>query len=177
MIKEVYPRVWKGHYDFPYTDQIVSEVLSMLNRYGFGNYPVEIGTAFSTFRKESEEDFVPHKSEYFSDFYKMFLGHLKTINPDATNFLIDKSWFNLHRKTGKTKEHHHGLIDHVCAFYLKAPPNSGRFEIHEKDKIVPIEISTNDYLIFQGNMIHGSEVSNSNEDRIVVTTNVFARYF
>ncbi len=103
-------------------------------------------------------------------------------------FLIENSWFNIHYKGGRTIEHNHGdKVSFVCAYYLKVPENGGSFLIRSKDinrtpgpwrdYLQPIPVETGDFLIFPGHTNHASEENQSDEERIVITTNIVVNHF
>ena len=107
-------------------------------------------------------------------------------------FLIDRSWFNVHYRGARTLPHDHGIVDYVCAYYLNHPDNSGNFMVEpsggmstavlnsdstkisysHKQNPLTIPVETGDYLIFPGHVTHGCESSDSDEERIVLTTNI-----
>lgn len=105
------------------------------------------------------------KYQKYPDFYN------KSITKNL--FLIDDSWFNIHWKTGKTLIHTHGKhIKYVCTYYLSVPKNSGRFLYKKNQEWKSIEIKTGDFLIFPGDLLHGTEENFSDQQRITLTTNI-----
>ena len=103
-------------------------------------------------------------------------------------FLIERSWFNLSYSEGQVSPHNHsGIVSYVCAYYVKVPINGGRFLVRTrnpnriegdwKDDMIPIEVKSGDYLIFPGDLVHGSEPNESNEERMVITTNIVLKHY
>mgnify|MGYP001156783848 CR=1 FL=1 len=104
---------------------------------------------------------------------------------------ITKSWVNSHLKGGHTRTHDHGNTHIVVSCYIKQPENSGHVEfenilrhhwvpymrkdesknMHDYYSVVPIK--QNDIIIFPGFLSHHSQVSNSDEERLVYTINYF----
>jgi len=125
-----------------------------------GFFSIEYDQDEKEFQKEYEL-----KSEYYN---KVLLDNF---------FLIDNSWFNIHKKHGKTLEHDHKGNDYVCSYYLNVPENSGNFLIKKDNTWYSIPVKTGDYLIFSGNTVHATEESFSDEDRIVVTTNIVIKEY
>tara|TARA_B100000902_G_scaffold326143_1_gene321109 strand:+ start:69 stop:710 length:642 start_codon:yes stop_codon:yes gene_type:complete len=108
--------------------------------------------------------------------------HSVDTGSDKTNdkfFLIDRSWFNVHYNGARTAPHDHGIIDYVCAYYLNHPKDSGDFLIEpiegKQPRTIPVE--TGDYLIFPGNVTHGCQQSDSDEERVVITTNIIVNKY
>ena len=205
--------MWKGNYNFPNKGKVILKLLSIQKELEFANVTEESGKAFSTVHYDK---FRPHKSIYFSEFYKYLFGTVKHIHYGILNknfvrphkltpvfksgfsafeyfqsaqeftnsnldesifnnkFLIDDSWCNLHYRTGETNLHEHGTATYVCSFYVNVPENSGNLLVKPKDTLIPVEVSTGDLIIFPGSLLHKTERSNSDEERVVATTNIFA---
>ena len=102
--------------------------------------------------------------------------------------VIDECWSNKHTKGSYTDLHSHSLHPLVVSFYLAAPTNSGGIvfanpmeygithmpynsSIEEKVNTT-VYISTGDMLIFPGWLRHKTEVSNTDDERIVITFNI-----
>jgi|TARA_B100000035_G_scaffold59260_1_gene47564 hypothetical protein len=118
---------------------------------------------------DSHRDFLI-KYDRDSDYY----------NEEVTKdlFLIDNSWINVHWKGGKTLPHAHGnSIKYVCAYYLNVPENSGRFKFFNEDHWEYISVKTGDFIIFPSTLIHSTEENISNEERIVLTTNIVLKEY
>jgi uncharacterized protein (TIGR02466 family) len=104
-------------------------------------------------------------------------------------YAIAGSWVNIHNKTGKTSIHCHRGCDIVVVYYLNVPPNSGRLIVrdpleyhwansvsHERGYLdsrggYPIEVQTGDVIIFPGWLYHGTEESNSEDPRYIMSIN------
>ncbi len=105
---------------------------------------------------------------------------------------VQSSWFNWHPPGAKTEDHDHSGIHLVIVVYLKNPVNGGNIQfkdpMHQVWASYPrtedymydwesVEVTTGDILFFPGFMRHRTEVNQSNEDRLVLTTNVCIDYF
>ena len=102
---------------------------------------------------------------------------------------ISESWMNVHPKGGWTTEHHHQNVMFATTAYMNKPNNSGNFlvrnplEVFKKSEPTdtsywrdekfwaPIEVETNDVLIFPGWLTHKTEVNESDEERYILSTN------
>lgn len=161
----------------------------------FCPYYFELFDFVKKYHFESGKSFVrPHQiSEVFNTGFKCidyldsndsFLVKYNQ-NPDYYNqvitkdlFLIDNSWINVHWKGGKTLPHAHGnSIKYVCAYYLNVPKDSGRFKFRYEDHWEHISVKTGDFIIFPSTLIHSTEENISNEERIVLTTNIVLKEY
>ena len=84
---------------------------------------------------------------------------------------IHSMWFNINQKGSKTVLHHHNTQNEnnkiSGVYYFKKPEDSGNIIFHQEKTKRKIEVDTNDILIFDANLLHETEVNNSNKDRIV----------
>lgn len=95
------------------------------------------------------------------------------------------SWIIKHNHGGWTDEHNHPEAMWSCAYYLKAPENSGRFLVRDPmdycwfnkrslencDSWYPIDLKTGDFLIFPSWLYHKTEKNMSNEAKWVMSIN------
>jgi uncharacterized protein (TIGR02466 family) len=103
---------------------------------------------------------------------------------------VHRSWANVHPPGAYTDEHDHGSTHQVITLYLKKPENSGNIFFRDpmsytkcawpqqivKDWFeVPCE--QNDMLIFPGFLRHKTGPNESQEDRLVLTTNISIDFF
>ena len=107
---------------------------------------------------------------------------------DGLQPAIDECWSNRHVKGSYTDLHSHSLHPLVISFYLKAPQNSGGivfsnpmeyglthmpFNGSIEEKInTSVYVESGDMLIFPGWLRHKTEVSYTDEERIVITFNL-----
>lgn len=107
---------------------------------------------------------------------------------DGLQPVIDECWSNKHVKGSYTDLHSHSLHPLVVSFYLKAPPNCGgivfanpmEYGITHMPYNGPVEekvnttvyVNTGDMLIFPGWLRHKTEVSQTDDERIVITFNI-----
>ncbi len=137
---------------------------------------------------------LPHTWDEFKDYYKLmeFIQPLLCkkwgYNPGWERH-ISESWINKHPKGGWTGEHHHQGAMFATTAYLNMPKNGGHFLIKNPLEMMkkseptdvdywngdnlwaPIEVETNDVLIFPGWVTHKTEVNNSDDDRYILSTN------
>ena len=103
--------------------------------------------------------------------------------------LISESWMNRHPKGAWTAEHHHQNTMFATTAYLNMPENGGHFMIknpllemkkaeptdqaywNEEKYWAPVEVETNDVLVFPGWLTHKTQVNESDEDRYILSTN------
>lgn len=152
---------------------------------------VESGDAISTTRVGIYDyELQPHIMEEFSDF-NMWISDKIDIAWQTFNFLpmgreVTRSWFNLHNKTGQTKEHFHNRTDLVVASYIKCEEGTGNIEFRdpleyhkvgfpysvEVDLWKELEVRTNDVLIFPGWIYHRTQPNTIDSERLVMTYNI-----
>lgn len=156
----------------------------------FRSYYSELFESVKRYHFELGQSFVrPHKIarvfdtgfncidylDNYEDFLVKYNENSEYYNEVITKdlFLIDNSWINVHWKSGKTLPHDHGnSIKYVCTYYLNVPENSGRFKFKYKDRWEYIFVKTGDFIIFPSTMIHSTEENISDDQRIVLTTNI-----
>ena len=138
---------------------------------------------------------LPHTWEEFKLYYE-FLRHAMSAissewgyNPNWEKN-ISESWINVHPPGGWTGEHHHQNVMFATTAYLSKPEDSGEFmvrnplESYKKAEPVlasywsnekywaPIEVNTNDVLIFPGWLTHKTQKNHSKENRYILSSNV-----
>ena len=102
---------------------------------------------------------------------------------------IEESWINVHPPGAWTGEHHHQNAMFATTAYLSKPKNSGEFlvrnplEIYKKGEPThpdywnmqrywaPINVDTNDILIFPGWVTHKTQKNHSEENRYILSSN------
>ena len=102
---------------------------------------------------------------------------------------IHRSWTNWHPPGAKTIEHDHGAVQLVVVVYIKQPIGGGNIQFkdplqyhwmshprEDSNNWKTIEVSEGDVLFFPGFLRHRTEENTSNDDRIVLTVNVSAKY-
>ena len=137
---------------------------------------------------------LPEDWPEFKDFYG-YMNHILGLicvewgyNPEWDR-RITESWMNVHPKGGWTTEHHHQNAMFATTAYLNKPNNGGNFMVRNPLEIMkksepthtsywreqkywaPIEVETNDVLIFPGWLSHKTEVNESEEKRYILSTN------
>ena len=93
--------------------------------------------------------------------------------------IVTNSWSNRQKRSGKTTVHHHKTADWVVNAYLKVPENSGKLIIYPPNidnnfgfEPSQIDVKTNDVVVFPAWLYHGTEVSESDEERINMSYNI-----
>lgn len=134
-----------------------------------------------------------HMNSAFEKLNELILYHVNLywkildIN-DGLKPAIDECWSNKHVKGSYTDLHSHSMHPIVVSFYLTAPKDSGNivfvnpmeyaithipYNYPVEDKInTSVYIKSGDVVMFPGWLRHKTEVSNSDEDRIVITYNI-----
>ena len=178
--------ICKYHYDFD-LKSLYPKIQSTFERYG-GLPPLESGDSRSTI--DAEKSARPHQWPELQPFVqwleKVVDQQYKHHNYIYVERRIGESWFNIHKRTGQTLEHHHNGIGLVVTCYLQLPPDAGFIEfrdpleyhkahtpiVPELELWKPVECKTNDILIFPGWLKHRTQPSNSDQERIVLTLNL-----
>lgn len=178
--------IWKYNYSFD-LDSLYSKILETFDKFG-GVPPLEAGDSRSTVA--TQKSFRPHLwpelqpfIQWLEPIVEELFQHHKYVHVERR---IGESWFNIHKKTGETLEHHHNGIGLVVTCYLQLPEHGGYIEfrdpleyhktntpiIPELELWKPVKCKTNDILIFPGWLKHRTQPSNTNEERIVLTLNI-----
>lgn len=105
---------------------------------------------------------------------------------------VHNSWFNWHPPGSQTKEHDHSGIHMVIVVYLKNPAGGGNIQFKDPMNQIwasypkseehaydwkTVKVETGDVLFFPGFLRHRTEKNLSNEDRLVMTTNICIDFF
>jgi uncharacterized protein (TIGR02466 family) len=193
------PYIYKLHFDFDWNElkPICEELIE--GSKAKGAYQLNNGqTSQLNFRK-------PHDIKEFDSFYSWIMSLIPTIskksigyetakmmdiNNAELNYYIINSWVNVHKPEGLTKEHNHASTAWVVTAYLKVPENGGYIKFkdpleysksayyHDDPKWMwkTVPIQTGDILVFPGWLIHKTEKNQSEQDRWVLTTNIFQEF-
>jgi uncharacterized protein (TIGR02466 family) len=188
-VADPFPRlIWKYHYDFDYETlkPKIDEAFSQVKT-GLGS-SLETGDSISSVAGLYDDR--PHKwpelrefVEHLEPIFEFQWNYHRMIYPEKR---IAESWFNRHRRGGVTLEHSHNGIGLVLAAYIKLPPNSGFIEFRDpleyhkaNSPIIPenelwkeIPCVTGDFLIFPGWLKHRTQISCTDDERIVMTFNI-----
>ena len=136
------------------------------------NVYLEVGNATSTVGT----DIVPHLMPELSGLLDVVFDLCKIIynehDRDTAMSYISRSWMNKHGRGGQTTEHKHEGVEFVMACYVSASRDSGAFECYYNGKWHSVFVESNDILVFPANLLHRTEVSNSDNPRIVITLNI-----
>lgn len=187
--------IWKFKYEFD-TDLICFKALDLLSHWSVSpeSSILETGNALSTAPVGVYDTiFQPHNMEILSDYHAWLSDKIAFIW-DKFGFIarsseISKSWFNIHKFTGKTLEHAHNRTDLVVSAYIKCPNGSGNIEFRDpleyhklgfqynldKNLWKEVEVETNDVLIFPGWLNHRTQENQTDQERIVMTYNINAK--
>lgn len=84
---------------------------------------------------------------------------------------IARSWANRYWKGSNITEHTHDGCDMVVSAYVSKPPNSGNLELYYNGHWNEVLIETNEIVIFAGNVPHRTQVSQSDEPRVIISMN------
>ena len=187
------PIVWKGKYEFDWDslELVANTCLDMTHlptNLEHGNARSSVGI---TGKGNILSEFQPHKRKELFDFVEWIETPIREIMEKWTYgsnlpIKIFNSWVNEHYRGGYTEEHVHPLVNFVVTAYLKVPENSGNilirdpfFEMRSMEPLVAdrnqwkeIVLKDNDVLIFPGWLPHKTQVSETDERRVVLTMNV-----
>lgn len=182
-----FPRlIWKYRYDFN-KEILLPKIRNLTNTVRLPS-SLESGNAESTVSIAPQDQ--PHRWPELNDFYQWLSSNLdeQWHHHDYTlqHQSIGQSWFNIHRRGGKTEEHYHSRVGLVATCYINLPADSGFIEfrdpleyaktnspqVPEENLWRSIPCQTNDVLIFPGYLRHRTQANNSDEDRIVYTINI-----
>jgi uncharacterized protein (TIGR02466 family) len=126
-------------------------------------------------RQEHNKEYNQWLNDNLIDIFSNVYGY----NSNMIRLIVDNSWSNRQRRSGKTAVHHHKPADWVVNAYLKVPENSGKLILYPPNiDNIPgfeprkIDVKTDDVLLFPAWMYHGTEVSESDDDRITMSYNI-----
>jgi uncharacterized protein (TIGR02466 family) len=193
------PYIYKLHFDFDWNElKPVCEELIQGSK-AKGAYQLTNGHTSQLNGKK------PYDLKEFASFYSWVMSlipaiarrsigeessQLMDINGAAMNYSVINSWVNVHQPEGITKEHNHACTAWVIAAYLNVPENSGNIKFrdpleysksgyyHDDPQWMwkSVPITSGDVLVFPGWLIHKTEKNMSQEDRWVLTTNIFQEF-
>ena len=103
---------------------------------------------------------------------KAFEPLLNEITNILNGYYIEDVWFNIYKKGGYVKPHHHNTDKsnkYLSAIYnVKKPLNSGDFYLSN----TKIDMNEGDFYAFTSNDMHHTTPSQSDKDRIVMSFNL-----
>jgi uncharacterized protein (TIGR02466 family) len=186
--------IWKFTYEFNY-DSLKPHINNIFSHWSVSKESslIESGDALSTV-SVGVYDFAiqPHNLSVLDDYHQWLSSKIAFVwdkleyNINASE--ISKSWFNVHKKGGKTLEHAHNRTDLVVSSYIRCPAGSGNIEFRdplESHKLgFPVDldnnlwrevsVKTNDVLFFPGWLNHRTQENTTDQERIVMTYNINA---
>lgn len=158
-----------------------------------GKFPEEIihKNSYSSFLNPTQ----PHNQIEFEDYYEyirpLYTNLIHNIwrypIENGFNYKIINSWISTYQHNGHITEHNHENAVCVVVGYILLKENGGLLKIRDpyydfKKNIMKVknedwlwkdvEIKENTVLFFQGGMYHKSGPNLSNENRLVITTNI-----
>ena len=137
---------------------------------------------------------LPYTWPEFKEYYN-FLNYVMTTISSEWGYdpswkkEISESWINVHPPGAWTGEHHHQNAMFATTAYLSKPENSGEFlvrnplEVYKKAEPLhpdywrlkrywaPVDVDTNDILIFPGWVTHKTQKNHSEENRYILSSN------
>jgi uncharacterized protein (TIGR02466 family) len=186
--------IWKFTYEFDY-DSLKPHIDNIFSHWSVSKEAslVESGDALSTVSVGVYDSAIqPHNLSVLDDYHQWLSSRIAFVwdkleyNIHASE--ISKSWFNVHKKGGKTLEHAHNRTDLVVSSYVRCPAGSGNIEFRdplEYHKLgFPVDldnnlwrevpVKTNDVLFFPGWLNHRTQENTTDQERIVMTYNIDA---
>jgi len=159
----------RRHFDFsPYVDLLNDRFADVPEH----TVHLEKGNALSSVGTEIQPHLMPELNGLLDVVFDLCSIFYEDITPEASQDYITRSWMNRHLRTGETTEHSHGGAEFVMSCYVTVPEASGNFEMFYEGKWHTIPVNGNDILVFPGTVLHRTEVSASDEPRIVITLNL-----
>lgn len=113
----------------------------------------------------------PELIEFVDVLHKTSIELFGPITKDAFIKNIARSWANRYWKNSNITEHTHDGCDMVVSAYVSKPANSGNLELYYNGQWNEVVVETNDIIIFAGNIPHRTQVSQSDEPRVIVSMN------
>ena len=180
------PLIWKFNYEFD-IDSLYPKINDLFNRVEI-NSKLETGAAISTVSLPMQIQ--PHTWKELEDFQCWLGEKISYIRGqwsfDDEHSEVINSWVNRHYETGQTIEHSHANTTFVVSAYVKCPAGSGNIEFKDpleyhkqsfpivSDEIFYREVpcASNEVLIFPGWLKHRTQISDVNDERIVITFNI-----
>lgn len=184
--QQIFPNlIYKTHFSGELS-AIASSALDLCKTKG-NDYILEQGGGKSTYGQIKDAVLRPECFElhnFIIDQHRYVWEDWKLVNRPRH---VHSSWYNWHPPGAKTEEHDHSGIHLVVVVYLKNPINGGNIQFKDPMQQIwasyprreehsydwkTVEVTTGDVLFFPGFLRHRSEENKSNEDRLVLTTNV-----
>jgi len=189
---DLFPIVFKDTYNFDW-DNISPRVMNLISEAEDESYSKVNGK--TTVALNHFFDKRPHAWPEFFDYVEWLKPKVEFVWARwgllPQRKFVTGSWFNLHTKGSYTKEHYHHSTHIVVTAYLKCPPDSGCIQFrtpYELQKLSePVAtpdaglwedclVETNDVIFFPGWIRHRTQVSQSDDPRIVLTMNISGAY-
>jgi hypothetical protein len=143
----------------------------------------------------SDEDFRPHKSKEFKDYYNyiepLYLNVIKEKwgLPKSYEYYVVDSWLRSTTYGEYVAEHNHGKVVAVVCAYLRIPEDSEMLEVRNPSfdlyNFVPFEdnnwgwkklsLKDNDVVIMPGWFYHRTQENKSKDIRFMIATNIGIR--
>ena len=180
------PIAWVDNYPFDYKSMksYYEDLFSYENLKNKRYQPTQTGDAITSYMSNDTKQ--PHKQEHNKDFNTWLNNQLLDIflnvygyQVDFTRLIVTNSWSNKNKRGGKTQPHHHKTADWVVNSYLNVPKNSGKLILHPPNidnnfgyEPRRIDVQTNDVVVFPAWLIHETEKSESDEDRVTMSYNI-----
>jgi hypothetical protein len=122
------------------------------------------GSSYSTFECEK----YLHRKVLFQKLSKCIQNKIETLL--ECEGYMHSMWFNVNKKGSKTTLHHHNdqksFNKLSGVYYFSKPKDSGDF-IFYNPHLTTLKVKTNDIIIFDAGLMHETEISSSNKNRIV----------
>ena len=180
------PIVWGDSYPFNYEGMksYYDDLFSEENLEDKPYQPLMRGDSITSYM--SNKDKQPSRQEHNKEYNQWLNNNLIDIfsnvyryNPSIVKLIVTNSWSNRQRRSGKTAVHHHKTADWVVNAYLKVPENSGKLILYPPNidnnygfEPSLIDVKTDDVVVFPAWMYHGTEASESDDDRITMSYNI-----
>jgi len=98
---------------------------------------------------------------------------IEQINLLSNDLPISKSWFHIMLKGSVISEHiHPNAIKYVCSYYPQITSDHPPIELKIDDVYVPIELQTNDFILFDKDIWHRVQEQNVDHRRITIVFNI-----
>lgn len=190
-LEEINPHealIFKSNFNF---DSKHLSAAKQILQESISNSHLEKGDAYSSVGNQRNP---PHNHCDFNDYFQwqnrlaedIIINKYKLAKD--LEYSIGNSWVNVHKNSGETLAHSHGISVLSCVGYISADENTGFIEfkdpyydfrcLHERSDLdkglkewSPVRIKTGDVLFFPGWMQHRSQINFSDNDRWVVSSN------
>ena len=161
------------------SDALVDELTKTIKVDKFLYPPGHPFPIYSSFEELLNPHFTPNVESYYNDKVREILDHVGLLDRTVVNV---SKWCQIYNKSlggsHDTHTHFSGSELLSCVHFVRTPQDQKCFYFMVKgEKYYPDTQHTGDFIVFPSWASHGADPVNSDDDRIIVSTNIDCRLY